>query len=124
MNTFDWDEFQDLAEELVRRRGDAAALRSAISRAYYAAFHSASEYVVGRGERLTFTGADHRSVWAWFRRPGADSLSREISDAGIRLRQARREADYDRVVNADLITNAPRFVTLARRVVDETRLLR
>jgi len=123
MSDFDWDEFLELAEELARRRGDDAALRSAISRAYYAAYHRASEYTMSRGERLTFTAADHRSVWAWFRRPDAGALSREIADAGIRLRQARREADYDRAVNPDLTANAPRFVSLARRVVTELHRL-
>ncbi len=47
MADFDWAEFLDLGEELVRRRGDAAAERTAISRSYYAAFHWASRYVSG-----------------------------------------------------------------------------
>jgi hypothetical protein len=45
MNTgdFDWEEFLDLAGELVQRRGDISAERTAISRAYYAAVRLGTE---------------------------------------------------------------------------------
>ena len=94
MPDFDWEEFLDLAEELVQRRGDPAAERTAISRAYYAVFHKASAYLIRQGERLTFTGEDHALVWRWFRMRG-DRLSRAIGHNGRRLIDARRRADYD-----------------------------
>jgi hypothetical protein len=42
LTAFDWTEFLDLADDLAGRRGDPAAKRTAISRAYYASFHLAS----------------------------------------------------------------------------------
>ena len=36
---FDWTSFLELAEELAKREGEAE-LRSSISRAYYAVFHT------------------------------------------------------------------------------------
>lgn len=66
MPEFGWEGFLDLAEELSQRRGDAAAERTAISRAYYAAFHWANDDVSRRGANLTFTGRDHTLVWDWF----------------------------------------------------------
>ena len=119
MADFDWEEFLELAEEFVRRRGHAGAERSAISRAYYAVFHAASQSCARSGERLTFTGEDHTLVWEWFLRPGASQTSQGIGYAGYRLRQARRRADYDPTPWAGLSTDAPRFVKLARQVLSE-----
>ena len=59
MAGFDWTEFLDRADELGRRRGDPPAERTAISRAYYAAFHHACARFAAAGERLTLTGEDH-----------------------------------------------------------------
>jgi hypothetical protein len=84
VDRFDWEEFLDLAEELVRRRGDPAAERTAISRAYHAAFHRAGEHVVRRGERLTLTGDDHVLIWEWFLRPGADHRALAAASAPAR----------------------------------------
>ncbi|MBD0324008.1 MAG: hypothetical protein ICV72_11575 [Aldersonia sp.] len=60
---FDWEEFLAFAEQLVERDADEAALRTAISRAYYAVYHRASAHLrnnvlVPAHERLT-----HRKVW-------------------------------------------------------------
>ncbi len=42
---FVWTDYLVLAERLAARDADEAALRTAISRAYYAAYHRASTYV-------------------------------------------------------------------------------
>ncbi len=60
---FDRVELFELAEDLIQRRGDLGAERSATSRADYVAFHRAGAYASGRGASLTFTGADHVLVW-------------------------------------------------------------
>lgn len=121
MADFDWDAFLDLADELARRRGDAGAARSAVSRAYYAAFHEAAGYVARRGWRLTLTGDDHRLVWEWFSRPDVDQSVRWIGNAGRRLRQARRRADYDPRPIPGLSTDAERWAALARQLVSVLR---
>lgn len=83
---FDWIEFLDLADDLARRRGDPAAERTAISRAYYAAFHLASDRFVTAGERLTLLGDDHALVWDWFVM-SSDRRLRAIGANGKRLRR-------------------------------------
>lgn len=120
---FDREEFLELAEDLVQRRGHAGAERSAISRSYYAAFHKASEYFSRQGERLTFTGEDHTLVWDWFVRSTVDQRSQWIGNVGFRLKQARRNADYDPSRIPNLSAEAQRWTMLTRRLLLElTRL--
>lgn len=124
MANFDWKEFLEIAEELIERRGDVGAERTAISRAYYAAYHEAAAYYVGRGERLSLTGDDHGLVWDWFLRSGANRASHQIGRNGLRLRQARRRADYDSSPIPDLSREASRIVTLARALQQDLAGLR
>lgn len=116
MTPFDWEEYLELAEELVRRRGYPAAERSAISRAYYAIFHTAKSHYVANGESLSFLAEDHRTVARWFKvHPNHDL--RRIGASIDRLRQWRRDADYeDRFVQ--LSGEAQAAVVLARRTMD------
>lgn len=123
MEDFDWRTFLPLAEELAERRDDPAAQRSAISRTYYAAFHLASDYVSQRGVRLTFTGRDHATVWAWFLGSAADPGLRRIGNTGSILRQARRHADYRPTPSSDPVREARTAVRLAKRVTSELRRL-
>ena len=118
---FDWEEFLDLTEELARRRDDVAAEPSAISRAYCAAFHKASEYFSRQGERLSLTGDDHMIVWDWFLRPDADGLSHQIGSVGLRLRRVRRTADDDPSPIPNLSAEAQNLVRLARQLVSALR---
>jgi uncharacterized protein (UPF0332 family) len=113
---FDWAEYLELAERLVAWRGDPAAERSAISRAYYAAFHNAKAYFLLKGGRLTFRGEDHGTVADWFK----DSVDRDLRKIGLdveRLRRLRRIADYDERF-AHLSSEAQAAVTLARRTLE------
>lgn len=116
MTHFDWDEYLELAEELVRRRGYPAAERSAISRAYYALFHKAKSHYVAKGEALSFLAEDHRAVAMWFKVHSNYEL-RRIGASIDRLRQWRREADYDDR-SAQLSIEAQAAVALARRTMD------
>ncbi len=119
MAGFDWEQFIVLAEELVERRADVGAERTAISRAYYAAFHGASAYVCARGQRLTRTGVDHALVWDWFFGAGADRRLQWIGTQGIRLRRARRRADYEPAPIPNCSIEAQNAVRLARRILRE-----
>ncbi len=91
---FDWSRFLVLAEELGRRRNDAAALRTAISRAYYAAFCSARLRLRQDGVPIPSTSVAHRLVWNHYINENAQHW-RAIGIAGERLRRARNRADYD-----------------------------
>jgi uncharacterized protein (UPF0332 family) len=122
LTPFDWVEFLELAERLIAWRGDPAAERSAISRAYYAVFHKAKAYFVLRGGRLTFQGDDHGLVADWFK----DSADRDLRKIGLdveRLRRLRRVADYDERF-AHPSSEAQTAVALARRTADAISGLR
>lgn len=122
MTPFDWVEYLELAERLVAWRGNPAAERSAISRAYYAAFHQAKTYFLAYGGRLTFQGEDHGAVADWFKESGHRDLRRIGLDVA-RLRRLRRVADYDGRF-AELSSEAQAAVTLAPRTVDAISALR
>ena len=42
---FDWKKYLDLAEDLAQNKSDEAKLRASVSRAYYAAFCNARNYM-------------------------------------------------------------------------------
>jgi uncharacterized protein (UPF0332 family) len=99
--TFPWSEFSRLASWLVdegsRCPSEEAAHRSAISRAYYAAFRTALDW--GERRKLlkpTGTGADHEAVIGTLRR----QVSPVAKRTGVqldRLRRQRARADYEAV---------------------------
>src|SRR5579864_3812479 len=114
---FDWQKFLDVAQQL-RTQSTEQALRSAISRAYYAAFGKAQEHLVSKGIRPPATGEAHRFVWQRF----LDSRRecRELGVVGDRLFRKRKQADYDTasrdfVKDAEqAVLDAERFLTLLR----------
>lgn len=93
--SFEWQQYLVLAEALSEISAEAAK-RSAISRAYYAAFHVARHlYVASNPSYLSTPGAElHRDVWNWFVRHHARS-HREIGLTGSNLKRFRERADYD-----------------------------
>jgi len=91
-SVFDWDDYLTLARRLASEP-DEASRRSAISRAYYAAYHAAASYV--RAKRLVpaSRSLSHRLVWAIF----ATDPDPDRADVGARgrdLQQVRNLADY------------------------------
>lgn len=89
---FDWRGYFDQAEDLKINHlgGKEAALRSACSRYYYAAFHRALEYAVkNTGFKPEGNGNDHGALithLAWTRANAGRQLNV--------LRRYRNEADY------------------------------
>ena len=53
---FVWADFLDIADERARRAGDEAAERTAIGRAYYAAFGAARDYLIRSGVTVPKAG--------------------------------------------------------------------
>ena len=64
MTVFDWRDYLHLAERLSARQSDEAAHRTAISRAYYAAYHVAAAYARRTG--LLLGRHTHERVWEAF----------------------------------------------------------
>ena len=117
---FDWSEYFNLAQELVGQTvapaGQEARQRSALSRAYYAAFCQARNHLRDK-ERysLPADGQVHTHVRDQFR----DSLDLTRSQIGHdlnRLRIDRNRVDYeDSVPRLDTMTT--RDISLAQRVL-------
>src|SRR6266851_2866953 len=96
---FDWLEYLSLARELVVQStgtsSQEARLRSAISRAYYAAFKMAFAYLRARDSSIVFVRTDiHTYVLERFKY-NPDLAHREVGVNLDRLRRERNKADYD-----------------------------
>jgi uncharacterized protein (UPF0332 family) len=106
---FDWTEFLRLAEELADRE-DAAAQRSAVSRAYYSVYCVARDALEIRGlfDRRE-AESHHQEVWDAFEGDSRREWKR-IGLFGHSLRENRRQADYD-----EQVPNLPRFTEGAMR---------
>lgn len=92
MAAFDWSQYFNLAKEL-STRPEEAALRSAISRAYYAAYNLAEIYCGENTIPITDSGNPHQDVWNAFLAKGGASFT-TIYDKGTRLKRKRKLADY------------------------------
>src|SRR6266849_725492 len=99
--SFDWSNYLDLARELQRQgavhSSKEAELRSAISRAYYAAFCKARNYLRDRRHLTLSRGAEaHSEVQDEFQL-SPDRRFKEIGENLNRLRTFRNRADYNDV---------------------------
>ena len=115
---FDWADYLVFAEELAQR-SDEAALRSAMSRAYYAAFCTArnrlrQDHPYFEKERQALDS--HKRVWDVYRNDTHEPRH-SIGEVGDRLRKKRRLADYE-----DEVRGLPKLArdttAKARRLLD------
>jgi len=90
---FNWSTFLVLAEELAQR-DDPQSKRSAISRAYYYAFHLVKDFVTARGVYVPPDGNAHDIVWEAVVHDC--KLPINVKRVGIHLKSLRRRADYTR----------------------------
>ena len=118
--SFEWQHFLDLAEQLARkaaednaptaedasappapiapRSSSEAALRTAISRAYYATYHIAVEYIDLTGGGLPPKINSHQWAWDQFNpkiKPSVRKQERRIFNIGRDMLFARKAADYE-----------------------------
>ncbi len=101
---FNWEDYLRLAKQLSQDSTDEAALRSAVSRAYYAVFCKARNMISREtGKNFTGTADDHQEVWNTYRLRGG--TPKTIGDWGVQLRKSRNHVDYDNEV-----TNLPSVV--------------
>jgi len=120
--SFAWTDFLTLAGALVRDPSspgpEEASLRSAISRAYYAAFRVARNLGRDRGEFTpTETGRDHWLVRQHFI-SSSDRTRQKIGLDLDRLYDYRTSADYDDVLAGRPISLAQSSVAMARDVLN------
>ncbi len=93
---FNWANYLKLADNLLEQDNEAA-FRSAVSRAYYAAYNRARQKLIEEG--LTYRAdpsepSKHKAVWDDYRNT-ADNTRRKVGNDGDRLRRSRAEADYN-----------------------------
>jgi len=93
--SFRWAEYLVLAQELAKKHGEAAT-RSAISRAYYAAYHTAKRHRGSKSAMATRSGS-HGDVWRALRDSGNPDW-RRAGNKGRDILECRRQADYDDAV--------------------------
>ncbi|MHC5057095.1 MAG: hypothetical protein ACYTKD_20655 [Planctomycetota bacterium] len=94
---FKWEHYLDLAEQLAdSQEAGEPKLRSAISRAYYAAFHVAMQLLRDNQEYTpTLSGKDHGNVWRRYKTgPGTGIERKQIGNRGFQLLRDREQADY------------------------------
>lgn len=99
---FDWKEYLDLARFLQGksevRYSQEAAFRSAVSRAYYAAYCYARNYAHDQHGFMPSKGSqDHTLVREHFRKRGYIDIANDLDD----LRQLRNNCDYDDTIMGD-----------------------
>ena len=111
---FQWADYLKLAS-LLAAQGDEAALRSAISRAYYAVYHTAVANAQAHSvtiARVSGFGL-HESCWNAYKALPATAA---LGVAGDRLKVSRHKADYQ-LVAANWAKEAATTLTEAARLM-------
>lgn len=117
---FDWRDYLELADEL-STSGDEARLRSAVSRAYYAAYHRARVVAERRYQFTASAGANkHDQLWKFLKQDGKVQSPREraAGEDGLNLRDMRAQADYDAVKSEVWKRKADHAIRLAKKVIE------
>lgn len=95
---FTGEQFWDFGSETLgigwSKRSEQAAVRSAVSRAYYAAFHCARRVAESYGATIGDAKTAHQLVIDWFD-SHSDVAFNDIADKLRDLRKQRNSADYD-----------------------------
>jgi uncharacterized protein (UPF0332 family) len=92
--SFNWSEYLHLADALSLQKETESCLRSAISRAYYAAFCEARNYARNEGLKLSESALDHDAVTNYYEASPV-GFRKKIGADLRRLRVFRNRADYD-----------------------------
>jgi uncharacterized protein (UPF0332 family) len=119
MKAFDWREYLELAKALADMKGvesfQEAAQRSAVSRAYFAAFCWARNYAETKGGFKPRRDATvHKELKDYF----AEQRREDIVSALTRLRMWRNKCDYeDKVSELDMLVSAS--LDEAKRIIEK-----
>jgi uncharacterized protein (UPF0332 family) len=117
--SFTWQTFAELASELASE-ADEARQRTAVNRAYYAAYHAASAYVRVHDLCAPQQHLTHSLVWRLIR-GASHSNSEEIGRSGDALRRLRVMADYQNPFPRNLNDDVPVALSEAAAIVSLLR---
>jgi len=90
--SFNWSLYLQLAQQLAGSP-DESAHRTAISRAYYSAYHAVNDHLVANNVVTDLQRPSHERVWSLYIK-SSQLACKQIGNVGFRLRNARVEADY------------------------------
>lgn len=114
---FTWQDFLDLADQLQSGSDPSdAALRTSVSRAYYALFCIARDFAIQKGLLITETADDHYKVKEFFSIGKRSGVGQILDD----LRRWRNQCDYDvsprnfRKMATDSIQRATRAIEMIK----------
>jgi hypothetical protein len=122
---FDWLRFLTLAKEL-RARTEEEAVRTSVSRAYYATYHKALEFLDSKNVSISRGMASpggaqattsHDAVWKTFSQ-SRDRRWQKIGEDGDRLKRKRQKVDYDSYVHKLIPDVADEALIVSQRIVD------
>jgi len=122
--SFNWLDYLDLSKKL---QSDPkvlglpeASLRSATSRAYYAAFHYAMNLAKKEGYPPTYSGGDHFALPKFFQnyRP-VNQIRRKIAVDLDRLRGHRNLSDYEEKLGQDANILAQLAIGMANSIISK-----
>lgn len=127
--SFNWRDFLEFAESLNANPNtpgpSEAALRSATSRAYYAAFHHAMEFAQNEGYQRLFNAKDHWDIRTHFREfDSPNQIRRSISVQLGRLYVQRTQADYDVELRSQPTSLATNAIGIANQIMQCVESLR
>lgn len=120
--SFDWADYLVLANGLTTDPGIPgpceAALRSAASRAYYAAFQCALDFASREGFQASETGQDHKMIQDHFRdSTRLDKTRGHVATELGRLLKHRTQADYEAILDRKPSSLAKQAVKMAFSVL-------
>ena len=121
---FNWKDYLAFAENLQAAPNmpgpEEAALRSAVSRAYYAAFRAALEHGKKNGYIATRTGEDHNKIREHFRKIQSNQKkNQDISTQLDRLHDYRRQADYENTLKTKPENMIVYAINMAKKVFQD-----
>jgi uncharacterized protein (UPF0332 family) len=115
---FEWDDFLELADRLAAGPADEAAARTAISRAYYAAFHAGREFLASSGIDADMSRRAHQQV-----RQVLQARDAGLGDVLGQLHDWRKQADYDDRCAFNVYRQANLAIIVARMTIERIRSL-
>lgn len=119
--SFNWSEYLTLAKELTSKSTTSpiqeAHLRSAISRAYYAAFCKARNHLIYKDGDLIPTGVNvHKHVADKFEGSG-DATRQIVGNLLHHLRSVRNLADYKDILYGNILGRTKAALTEAEEII-------
>ncbi len=117
---FEWKAFLDLAHALSTDLDNESALRTAVSRAYYAAFHRAKSYLARTDPHLHLPdhGASHELVPEHLKEHGRTRIEKGAARRLEELKRLRRWADYDRAQRARMKSQLQKAIKDAEFILE------